>query len=229
MTETSQNLPGSEAARHGTGEADLTIMLAAHYALRRDLASLARAARFAGLPDPARRHSVAAGWETFKRQLHLHHTAEDELVWPALRQRLAHSDNAMSVLDEMEAEHALVDPLLATVEAALSGEPGTGAPGGGDAVDAVDALTGTLTSHLTHEERDALPLIGAALTAREWRGVGVRIARANGLSAVSEMFPWMIDGAPGDQVRAALGQLPAPARMICRRVWKPRYARTSRW
>ena len=86
---TTRNLPdSSDAARHGTGDADLTIMLAAHAAFRRDLAQLARAAAFADLPDPGRRASVQAGWELFKRQLHLHHTAEDAIVWPALRERL---------------------------------------------------------------------------------------------------------------------------------------------
>lgn len=230
MTETSRGLPGSDAAKHGAGDADLTIMLAAHHALRRDLVSLARAAQFADLPDPARRRSVAAGWETFKRQLHAHHTAEDELIWPLLRQRLAHSENALSTLEEMEAEHALADPLLAAVDVSFGGKSPSGGPGPGpDRGDAVDALTVALTSHLAHEERDALPLIGVALTAREWRGAGARIARRNGLSGTAEMFPWMIEGAPRDEARAALGQLPAPARMIYRRVWKPRYKRTSRW
>ncbi len=42
---TTRNLPdSSDAARHGTGGADLTIMLAAHAAFRRDLSQLARAA-----------------------------------------------------------------------------------------------------------------------------------------------------------------------------------------
>jgi hypothetical protein len=36
---------------------------------------LARTAAAADLTDPARRRSVAAGWELFKRQLHMHHTA----------------------------------------------------------------------------------------------------------------------------------------------------------
>jgi len=39
---TTQKLPGTDAARHGTGDADLTIMLAAHDAFRRDLTRLAR-------------------------------------------------------------------------------------------------------------------------------------------------------------------------------------------
>lgn len=222
---TTQNLPGSDAARHGTGDADLTIMLASHNAFRRDLANLARAAKFADLPDPARRRAVIAGWETFKRQLHMHHSAEDELIWPALRERLSHSENALSVLDAMEAEHELIDPMLAAVDAELDGDR----PGSGRAGDAVDVLVGTLTGHLTHEERDALPLIGVALTAAEWRGVGVKIARKNGLSSGSEMFAWMLDGAEPDEVRTALGQLPPPVRLLYRRIWKPRYSRTARW
>ena len=58
---TTQNLPGADAARHGTGDADLTIMLAAHNAFRRDLTRLVRAAAAADLSDPARRRPVAAG------------------------------------------------------------------------------------------------------------------------------------------------------------------------
>jgi len=220
---TTQKLPGSDAARHGTGEADLTIMLGAHAAFRRDLVRLARAAAFADLPDPARRASVQAGWETFKRQLHLHHTAEDAIVWPALRQRLAHSEHAQSVLDAMEAEHAQIDPLLAAVDDAFAdgGRRGLG--------DRVGSLTTSLTAHLTHEEHDGLPLIGVALTAAEWRGVGFKIARQSGLSEAGEMFAWIADGADPDQAAAAIGTLPAPARLIYRGIWKPRYRRTPRW
>ena len=89
-----RNLPGSDAARHGSGDADLTIMLGAHAAFRRDLVRLARVTETANRADPARQAAIRAGWETCKRQLHLHHTAEDSVVWPALRQRLAHSEHA---------------------------------------------------------------------------------------------------------------------------------------
>lgn len=222
---TAQPLPGTDAARHGAGDADLAIMLAAHRAFRRDLTRLARAAaRSAGSlrSDPARRRSVAAGWELFKRQLHLHHTAEDTVIWPALRSRLAHSEHALSVLGEMEEEHARIDPLLAAVDAAFQGDQdGLG--------DVIGELTSTLTGHLTHEERDGLPLIGVALTAAEWRGVGFRIARRNGLSAGGEMFAWMLDGAAREDATATLGSLPPPVRVLYRTIWQPRYARTPRW
>lgn len=240
---TTDKLPGTSAARHGTGEADLTIMLAAHAAFRRDLESLARASA-GDLTDPARRRMVAAGWEVFKHQLHLHHSAEDDFVWPALRTRFASSENALSVLDAMGAEHAQIDPLLAAVDDAfarrsvgLAGASGRGAdgpasddwPGVDRLADVVDVLTTTLTAHLVHEERDGLPLIGAGLTAAQWRGIGRAMARKNGLSNGSEMFAWMLSGASPDSIRQTLGQLPPPLRFLYRAIWAPRYAKTPRW
>ena len=220
---TTRNLPGSDAARHGAGDADLTIMLGAHAAFRRDLVRLAHVTASSSRSDPARRAAVQAGWTTFKEQLHLHHTAEDTIVWPALRQRLAHSEHAQSVLDAMEAEHAKIGPLLAAVDDAFA------EPDGDRLGDAADALTTELTGHLSHEERDGLPLIGVALTAAEWRGVGLKIARRSGLSEAGEMFAWIADSAEPDQAAAAIGTLPPPVRLIYRTIWKPRYQRTPRW
>ncbi|HEX4258050.1 MAG TPA: hemerythrin domain-containing protein [Streptosporangiaceae bacterium] len=225
---TTNKLAGADAARHGTGDADLTVMLAAHEALRRDLTGLAHAAAAqatgAGRGDPGRQQAVQRGWAVFQRQLHIHHTAEDELVWPALRDRLAASDTARSVLDAMEAEHQQIDPLLAAVDRAMS------QPGGDDGTmaDTVDVLTMALHGHLAHEERDALPLIGTALTAAEWRAVGRTIGVRN-LRQAPEMFAWMLDGAPPEQAAAAVGQLPPPARLLYRTVWRPRFTRRERW
>jgi hemerythrin-like domain-containing protein len=226
-----QKLPGTGAARHGSGDVDLTVMTAAHEALRRDLETLARAAQEASRHSPDRQRSVANGWELFKRQLHLHHTAEDVLVWPTLRERFSGSAHALSVLTEMEAEHGRIDPLLAAVDAgfASAAGPSDSQPDARRLADAVDALTVTLTSHLAHEEKDGLPLIGVALTAAEWRGVGFKIARRNGLSASGEMFSWMLSAATPDQARAILRQLPPPARMLSKAVWQPRFDKTSRW
>jgi hypothetical protein len=218
---TTQKLPGTDAARHGTGDADLTIMIAAHDAFRRDLTRLARTASAANLSDPARRQSVAAGWDLFKRQLHMHHTTEDQIIWPTLRPRLAHSAAALSVLDAMEAEHELIDPLLAAVDTEFAG--------GDRLADVIDALTSALTGHLAHEERDGLPLIGVALTAAEWRGAGRKMAKENGIAAGAEMFAWILDGTDREHAAATLGQLPPPLRLLYRAVWKPRFQKTPRW
>ena len=225
---TTNKLAGAEAARHGIGDADLTIMLAAHDALRRDLVGLAHAADRAVRRGPAQQAAVQRGWAVFQRQLHIHHTAEDELVWPALRDRLAASDAAQSVLEAMEAEHEQIDPLLAAVNQAMDGADRDGQPDGAALADTVDVLTMALHGHLAHEERDALPLIGTALTVGEWRAVGRRIGLRN-LRRAPEMFAWMLDGAAPERAAAATGQLPPPARVLYRAVWQPRFARRERW
>ncbi|MGH3826681.1 MAG: hemerythrin domain-containing protein, partial [Pseudonocardiaceae bacterium] len=102
-------------------------------------------------------------------------------------------------------------------------------PAGDQLPGAVDELVSCLHGHLAHEERDALPLIGTALTAGEWRTVGMRLGRENGLSGSSEFFAWMLDGIPADEVTAVLAELPAPLRLVYRLAWRPRYARVSRW
>ena len=228
---TVQKLPGSAAARHGGGDADLTIMIAAHSAFRRDLVSLVQATQGPDRHSPDRQRSVAAGWELFKRQLHVHHTAEDDLIWPVLRERLGHSANALSVLDAMESEHGRIDPMLAAVDHGFASAAGSvdGYPGADGLADAVDTLVATLTGHLAHEEKDGLPLIGVALTAAEWRGVGFKIARRNGLSAGGEMFSWMLSSATPDEARTITRQLPPPARVLYKAAWKPRFEKTKRW
>ena len=62
----------------------------------------------------------------------------------------------------MEAEHAALGPLLTAIDEAF---------GDHRAHTRLDELVGTLDTelrnHLDHEEQDALPIIGAALTAEQ--------------------------------------------------------------
>ena len=135
----------------------------------------------------------------------------------------------------MEEEHERIDPLMAAVDAAFAQhDAADGAahddwPGEDRLADVIDVLVSTLTGHLGHEERDGLPLIGVALTSSEWRSVGFKIARKNGLSGGGEMFAWILDGAGREDAAATLGQLPPPLRLLYRAVWKPRFAKTPRW
>jgi hypothetical protein len=127
---------------HATGHLDLTVMLAFHDAFRRDLGHLARAAsrRPADLDDPNRRTAVLAGWELFKTYLHIHHTAEDNDLWPRMRTHLADRPDELALLQAMQDEHARIDPLLEAVEGAFADRDG----GHQRLGDTVDALAGEL-------------------------------------------------------------------------------------
>jgi iron-sulfur cluster repair protein YtfE (RIC family) len=102
---------------------DMTFMYVFHDALRRDLERIARfTAR--GSDDPGRVLRTAAGWEMFKKYLRIHHQAEDDAVWPVMYQVLADRPDDLALLDAMEAEHAVIDPLLDAVDAALDDRDG---------------------------------------------------------------------------------------------------------
>ncbi|AYF77467.1 hypothetical protein D7D52_30745 [Nocardia yunnanensis] len=83
-------------------------MYLAHDACMRDLIRLTAAIAEDRLTEP----SVRLGWETFQRQLDRHHSTEDAALWPLVR--TAATDPAdLAILDEMEAEHDIIEDLLA--------------------------------------------------------------------------------------------------------------------
>jgi hypothetical protein len=202
---------------------DLTMMLAVHDALRRDLERLTRATERPD-DDPWHVLGAAVGWELFKRHLHVHHTAEDAALWPALERELAGRPADLALLAAMEAEHAVIDPLLVGVDAALADrEHGPQRLGG-----AVDALTAAVRTHLRHEEHDALPLIGATLPEAEWRAFGEHHRERIGDGA-RRFLPWVLDGADPVRAAAVLGGMPQPLLAAYEAEWRPAYEALARW
>ena len=97
---------------------DMTMMFAIHDALRRELVQIARITDRV-TDDPQHILRSAAGWQMFKSYLHVHHTCEDDMLWPVLEQSLASRPDDLALLAALEAEHAAIDPLLAAIDAAL--------------------------------------------------------------------------------------------------------------
>jgi iron-sulfur cluster repair protein YtfE (RIC family) len=214
-------LPGTSAARYGPGDR-LIAMSASHNAFRRDMQKMAVVATPANLRNPARYQSIQNGWQIFKRQLLIHHNHEDRFLWPRLRQRVATSEAAMSMLEEMDAEHSLIDPLLAGVD------EGFERPEQVDVGAMIDELTSKLSFHLDHEEREAMPLIGEVLSDKEWNAIVRNIRKATKLSSAAEFMPWLTDGTTSDEAKTIVS-MPPPARVVVRRVWPPKYRKVSHW
>jgi hemerythrin-like domain-containing protein len=204
---------------------DLTMMTVSHDGLRRDAGHLQRAVERRDAEDPERRRAVLDGWSMFRLQLGHHHTNEDKSLWPRMRAGLRERPDDLVVLDAMEAEHERLDPLLAAVDRALA-DPEAGQDTFAQAVAEFDAA---LTAHLAHEERDALPLVEAAVAPAEWRAITREMRDLIGLKGAADFFPWLLDDAPDRDKVAVLRQMPAPARLMYHRMWAPRYARTRRW
>ncbi|WP_227983323.1 hemerythrin domain-containing protein [Nocardia spumae] len=201
---------------------DVTMMILVHDAFRRDVRRL-RAVAGQAAGDPAVFDALCAGWDTFRRYLIVHHTAEDDVLWPVLRAELADRPDRGPLLDAMVDEHAQLDPIMAEIDAALSQRSVA------DLVARFDALGRVLVFHLDHEEVEVLPLVRDTLTPSEWKVFGDDQRRRVGLRGGSRFFPWLLDGASPEGVAHALALLPPPLRLVYRFVWRPRYERRSPW
>ena len=206
-----------------TYKLDMSMMFAMHDALRRDLE---RVGRIAGRldDDPAKRLRAAAGWELFKRFLVNHHGSEDEALWPALRAAVAAHPDQAALVDALEAEHAVIDPLLAAIDAAAADPDGGRERFGG----LVDELIIELSAHLTHEEKDGLPLIDVAVTEEQWQHFNPVNSERNRPDAAMFM-PWLFEGADQQRLDALLGKFPPQMLTVFREQWAPAYAARDLW
>jgi iron-sulfur cluster repair protein YtfE (RIC family) len=193
---------------------DLTVMHVLHDAFRRDLEELTRAAA-ALSDDPYAHERIRLGWTVLADQLHHHHTVEDDQLWPLVRRSWDRSPDALDVLDAMEYEHELVDPALGAVGAAITS--------GEHPAEALHRLRSVVTEHLAHEERDAMPLISAVVSPRDWDTFSAKQAKSLGLKGAAEFFPWLLRGMDEVRTERVLGVLPAPLRWAYRRRWQPRW------
>ena len=210
-------------ARSGSSQpdapADVSFMRAIHAALRRDLSRLADVAgqleRSAAAPQ-----AVLAGWDAFRAQLHNHHSAEDDDLWPVLRLELS-SPGELASVDAMVEEHRHIPPALAGVDAALRG--------GGELTEPVERLSAVVLDHLAHEEREVLPLLEQHLTQTQWRTFLHKERSRRAPRERPEFLTWVLDDAGEQDATAVLAEMPPPARLVYRRVLKPRYDAQHRW
>jgi len=84
-------------------------------------------------------------------------------------------------------------------------------------------LATRLTSHLAHEEADALPLIGQIMSQHELGAIG----RAIRGGPAAGTLPWALASASPQVCTQVLSLLPVPSRLLYRNVWLPRHTRNT--
>jgi len=201
-----------------TGAVDFTMMYVAHDAFNRDLERLIRASE-GGNGCSA---GAIATWRSLSKQLHTHHNTEDAALWPRLYEAVTDPDE-IQVLTDMEAEHGTLDPRLEQIEAAIEA-------GNATALDAeLKALAKGLSEHMIHEEQAALPLLERRTGTAGWESFSKEIRdQQGGVKGAAEYLPWVLDGATDETKAQVLNLLPAPARLLYRRVWEKKYRNSGR-
>jgi hemerythrin len=223
---------------------DMSVMLAIHDALRRDLARVGKIAAAAG-DDPAGMLRALLGWELFKKFLVVHHQAEDDVLWPALREAVAAHPDQVALADALEQEHAVIEPLLTVIDTVSINtvsidtvsidtvsintvSTNTAGHGHERFADVVDELVSQLTAHLAHEEADGLALIDASLTPQQWQ----HFAAVHGQRLTPDAalyMPWLLSDTPPGSLEQVLARFPPKFATAFREQWAPAYAARDAW
>ncbi len=219
------DLPGQ--AHVAEGPHDLSGMYTAHHAFRRDLAAFAAAARRTPVGDAPTWRALARRWERFATVLHHHHTVEDSTLWPQLLDLADAAGDAAGreILEAMEAEHRLIDPLLAACAegfAAMVGSPDAGTAE--RLAEQAAAARDTLAAHLRHEETEALPLLQRHLSAAGWQRVEAAAGEGVAPRDLPFFVPWAAKGLDDASRERLLGDAGLPMRVLLR-VFRGRFER----
>ena len=215
------DLPGQTHVAQGP--LDLNGMYMAHHAFRRDLVRFAAAARNTPVEAVDVWRALAVRWEQFGEILHHHHTTEDDVLWPQLLEMV--DARGRETLEAMEAEHDLIDPLLAACAA------GFAAMGQAPDADTREQLAAraatardTLSDHMRHEETEALPLVQALMSAEGWERVEKAAGEGRSLKGLSFLVPWIADSLTAEQLEVAFRSVGQAFRIFLA-LTRGRYAR----
>ena len=196
-----------------TAPIDTSVMPTVHTLFRREIRLAGGVVR--GVPDGdgKRARVVADHLDLVARTLHEHHTAEDELLWPKLLERVP--SELAPIVRLMESQHGQVDALLGEIGEIRPRWAATADPADRDRLaDLFDQLYVHLAEHLDAEEERLLPIAARAVTEAEWEELGVRARRDQG-QAEGILVLGMIqyEGDPA-VVAQMLAGAPAPVRWL---------------
>jgi hemerythrin-like domain-containing protein len=204
-------------------------VLAGHRAFRRDTGRFIQALGQLDPADTETSTALVAWFDAAMQALHHHHIIEDEIMWPALRER-SRAFQQVEVLmhDEHEALDAAIEDAIAAVRAL-----GTAATidardqARRTAEDAVVRMRALLVEHLDHEEQQALPLLAEAFTVEEYHALDAKVTDLFSPKELGFGACWYLDAATPREHGIIRGGFPLPLRVLYRLVLRRGYRRLA--
>ena len=202
---------------------DINEMRVIHRVFRRELTALPGLVRRVPDGDEARTEIVGRHAQFVLAGLHIHHTGEDENLWPLLLERAKPSTE---LIETMQAQHMGVhthvdraQELLDTWRRRPSGRAGE------ELATEVEQLNEALFEHLDQEEREILPLAERFVSVEEWGRLGEHGRDSMSREELPIMFGAILEEADQGERAQMLALLPPPIRLLMRTVGARKYRR----
>ena len=178
-------------------------------------------------PGDTERAALVADWVGERADfLHHHHTNEDELVWPRLRERAPLDDALVAV---MERQHGVVARLLELLPALVERWRLEPSVANREVLRlALEEIPTPLCEHLDLEEQAVLPLVREHLGAAEYGELGERGRAATPPSRMPIVLGAMLEEATDEERAMLLAGLPLAARAMWHTIGTRQYAAAMR-
>jgi iron-sulfur cluster repair protein YtfE (RIC family) len=195
---------------------DLTGFTMVHRAMLTDTGRLADlTARLARTPAAigAQRVPALTTHVTYlAREIHHHHTREDEVLWPVIQAAAGQAVDLAAFSDD----HKLLDPVLTRLRetvVAFAAQPPVRIAA---LATAAAELSAMLHEHIPEEERDVFPVIRTYVPAGAWRQAERRMGKGVTLRHAGWLIPWIEHHATEPERRYLRREAPLPFRVLLR-------------
>lgn len=202
---------------------DINEMRVIHRAFRREFNAVPGLIRRVPDGNVARMRIVAQHAQFLLTGLHIHHTGEDENLWPLLLERAKPSTE---LIETMQAQHERVHEHVDRCQRLLDTWLRTASSTDGEELAAaVEQLRRALFEHLDQEEQDILPLAEEYVTVEEWGRLGEHGRDSMARSELPLMFGAILEEADPEERARMMTLLPPPIRLLMRTLGARKYKR----
>jgi hemerythrin-like domain-containing protein len=202
---------------------DINEMRVIHRVFRRELTALPGLVRRVPDGDTARAEVVGRHAQFVLTGLHVHHTGEDENLWPLLLERAAPSSE---LIETMQTQHERVHEHVDRAQHLLAGWRRTPSREAAETLATeVEQLNQALFEHLDQEEREILPLAEQYVSVEEWGRLGEHGRDSMSRAELPIMFGAILEEADPVERAQMMTLLPPPIRLLMRTVGARKYRR----
>jgi hemerythrin-like domain-containing protein len=201
---------------------DTRMMGVVHTMFRRELRLAGGLLR--GVPDgdTARAGVVADHLDLVGHVLHDHHTAEDDLLWPLLLERVP--EDLAPIVHLMESQHRRVEELGDEIAPLMRTWRETAGAAERDRLAGLyDDLYLALAEHLDAEEQRLLPIAARSVSQDEWEAMGAAARAGNPKGKALTVFGMIAYDGGQEGVDLMMHAAPAPVRWLVPRLGRRAY------
>jgi hemerythrin-like domain-containing protein len=203
--------------------ADARDMFAVHTMFRREYGAIPSLVRAVAAGDEQRTALVADHVALLNSVLHIHHAAEDEHIWPRLRERCP--TEIVPIVDVMQEQHEGIHKGYLRVNETLEAWRASASAEAREALaEAAVRLSALLDEHLALEEERVVPLIERYITAAEYSRIGEEGAENTPPDLLATTFGMVMYEGDPQVIDAIVAAMPAEIQPIIRGAAAAAYA-----